>query len=556
MTTFIRVAVIACGLLGLLAPVAAQAPAPADTSSVTKYLLSRLHPGNTRDMFIRGLKHDFAFVDADRNGEANAADLEIHKAMVGQTNEQAYYFLMAAVRADLNDDGVVTEEELRRRLTYDERLRNSGPPHPRMLDHEVRQFLAADANGDGKVSFAEAKAHGDKLPAQGHKGNPRQLLPQLLAMMGKSSLTLEDLESLAAPFFAVVDTDKNNTASKEEIDAYRGVGGQPTIAQEAVERNKKQIEQMRGHRLAEQEAQLRAACAMPKASDRAKLLVLSAYEADALSTVAVGSQDMEVRTGTVEVERGDDPLYVVIAAHRAVIWRFTGAVDRVERVVLASVSNTVNGSEQDAVSAVGLTGIPAARATFLKAKCLGYFSEAQSTDAAKAVGLIRKQLEREPAVVAARSTVSGFMLPSGEIRATGRRDQKPTPLIINGETIIFLQPGVANLTRDLERHYPGGVVEIDPASVVASKPVERYEVLPGQAGLLQLVQSGAITRNQSREFLIRQKIRFPAGLHGANSTKFLLLRGVPEPDGDPGHSCVIVEETGEPLKSSISGICR
>jgi hypothetical protein len=30
--------------------------------------------------------------------------------------------------------------------------------------------------------------------------------------------------------------------------------------------------------------------------------------------------------------------------------------------------------------------------------------------------------------------------------------------------------------------------------------------------------------------------------------KFLLLRGTPMPDGDPGHSDVVSEETGEKLK--------
>jgi hypothetical protein len=32
--------------------------------------------------------------------------------------------------------------------------------------------------------------------------------------------------------------------------------------------------------------------------------------------------------------------------------------------------------------------------------------------------------------------------------------------------------------------------------------------------------------------------------------KFLLLRGVPEPDGDPGHSDIISEETGLSLKKA------
>jgi hypothetical protein len=68
-------------------------------------------------------------------------------------------------------------------------------------------------------------------------------------------------------------------------------------------------------------------------------------------------------------------------------------------------------------------------------------------------------------------------------------------------------------------------------------------VLPQEAGLIQLEQSGVLSQNQSGEFLIHRQIRFPAELSGAHGVKFLLLRGVPKPEGDPGHSCVIDEAT-------------
>jgi hypothetical protein len=89
---------------------------------------------------------------------------------------------------------------------------------------------------------------------------------------------------------------------------------------------------------------------------------------------------------------------------------------------------------------------------------------------------------------------------------------------------------------------PGGLVEIDPKSVVASLPAETYEVMPDQAGLVQLLESGALTQNRAGEYIVQKKTRFPAELAGAHQVKFLVLRGVPVPDGDPGHSCVTVED--------------
>ena len=90
-----------------------------------------------------------------------------------------------------------------------------------------------------------------------------------------------------------------------------------------------------------------------------------------------------------------------------------------------------------------------------------------------------------------------------------------------------------------------GVIDIDPKAVVSSQPAAKYEVLPQQAGLVQLIASGALQQNRSGEYILRNKIRFPAGLYGAHSVTFLIMKSSPYPDGDPGHSCVIMEESGE-----------
>jgi hypothetical protein len=109
-----------------------------------------------------------------------------------------------------------------------------------------------------------------------------------------------------------------------------------------------------------------------------------------------------------------------------------------------------------------------------------------------------------------------------------------------------VRTGPTDLEADLEQFSPGGVIDIAADTIVASAPVVHYDVLPGAAGLLQLENSGALTRNRRGEFLIHEKIRFPAGLSGL-SASFLLLRGVPAP-GRPDGATVISEETGQPIK--------
>ena len=67
----------------------------------------------------------------------------------------------------------------------------------------------------------------------------------------------------------------------------------------------------------------------------------------------------------------------------------------------------------------------------------------------------------------------------------------------------------------------------------------------GGAGLSCILpgSSASLSRTSRGEFVIHEQIRFPAGLAG-HAVKFLLLRDVPMPEGDPGDAMLISEETG------------
>ncbi len=104
---------------------------------------------------------------------------------------------------------------------------------------------------------------------------------------------------------------------------------------------------------------------------------------------------------------------------------------------------------------------------------------------------------------------------------------------------------------------------------------DRESPLAGEAGLEQLVREGKLRParrddmlawagaqrrasdqppinitggqppNEARTTIIRgayvvlAPMRFPAGLHGAHSATFIVMHGVPRPEGDPGHSSVL-----------------
>jgi Ca2+-binding EF-hand superfamily protein len=529
------------------APAQPQQPQQEQEQPVNAFLLGRLQGGATLERYLEALRSEFTRADADNNGKIDAADIETHAAMMAASLRLMH--AMQIMGADLNGDGVVTADELRRKFRYDRRNfasqnRPGAPSVDEQVEQQVERLMKADLDKDGKITWLEAIEYAKSQPGYartletGIGASAHQILE---LAPGKPAVTRAEMEAAATAFFRSIDTDHNGTISLDELDVVR----------------------KRQQRVTQRDAQLRmqqsvrVACDMPKASESAKVMLLGAYETQSLSSVALGSQDEVTGVGNIVVERGDDPLYIVIATYRPTIWRFYGATERVERVVVMASRTFNDKAAHKQVPLAGVVGLPAERVSFpQRVNCLHYFYTVPSLGSAQAGGALQAALGKAPALIAGKYAVVSFNVPSGKIETVGAAATSGVQIQQNGSTFVVELDGKSvrlvkregGLERDLERFSPGGVVTIDAKQVVASAKAEPYEVLPEQAGLIQLVKSGALTRNERDEFLINKKIRFPAGLAGAHSVKFLLLRGVPKPDGNPGHSTVISEETGETLK--------
>ena len=297
------------------------------------------------------------------------------------------------------------------------------------------------------------------------------------------------------------------------------------------------------------------ACAMPTPSDSAKVVLVGTNEADALSTTTIGSQDVSVGTASIVIEPGREPIYLVVASEHPIIWRVSGEVGRLERLVLTSSRNSPDGAKLDQPPVVGATGIPARKITFLKrVDCLRDFSDARSSG--PAANEVMQETGRAPAVIGDYE-VAEFSIPSGKVRKNPRATglvfiQRQGSVTIKGDpkNVVVVTGDIATIEHDLRSYHPGGVIEVNPRDVVATYPAERYDILPEQAGLLQLVKSGALTQNQAHaEFVITRKIRLPAELGGYT---FILPRGVPQPDGNVRRSAIVSEETGQPIAGSVA----
>src|SRR5688572_5766491 len=97
--------------------------ASARLSPANQYLFSMLPMDITLHRYLDHLRNQFRQADADMNGELNQADIDIHASIAAAGTRMMHSTMI--LRADLDGDGTVTADELRRVMRYDRRM------HPR-----------------------------------------------------------------------------------------------------------------------------------------------------------------------------------------------------------------------------------------------------------------------------------------------------------------------------------------------------------------------------------------------------------------------------------------
>ncbi|MDA7949205.1 MAG: EF-hand domain-containing protein [Hyphomicrobiaceae bacterium] len=458
-------------------------------------------------------------------------------------------FLGQEFRKDLDGDGRISLREMRRAHEKSlRRLKEKGKPerYTKTLAKKLETSMQADKNSDGYVSFDELMAQA-KLQLRKSRAQRSRIfdMKDMLELDPNKDdvLSIAELRPLLDKTFARFDTNKNGWIDPDEQKAVREVNKQQRAkTKPRVTRN-----------------QL-ATCELPPASKDALVVVLGSYGGHAISSVSVAGQNKVTHTGTITIEPGEKQIYLVIGARAHMVWDFKGATNRIERIV--AFSGLTNGG-------AGSVGIPADKVTFLASgSCFRHFRNGTSGRARIAKAVVEGALKRNVDAVVGIGEVSNMHLPSGT-QANINKPMGPTVETAGGKKFVISKDGVKPLSEvmpkglepptkvdkktwaELHRFNPGGIVQLDAKNVIGNGEVEKYEVMPQQAGLVQLMQEGAIRRLNDGFYLIEKPIaRYPAGLGGAHSVKFLLGKGVPQPPGKPGHSCVVSEENGKPLFDS------
>lgn len=512
MTNRTRIVACAAALCALIsAPTASAAPEAPRKYPAVASALGQVHQGMAREQYIANILNQLRQFDKNTDG-LTAAEIDLAETLAeaqhrAQNLNRLYGY-------DLNNDGRIDNAEVGRVIDARGFPRwNSGPDMELHRERQIAEVMKADADNDGAIDFGEARAYRQQDRVNHATDRARELLD--LDPNKNGRLTAQELEALARAAFAAVDTDGNGVVSVEEVAAYRKAT------------RPEQASYVRGRRT----------CDIPKPDPAHRLIVVGSYEGEALSTATVVGQDAVTTASRVEIEQGADPLYVLLISDRPRIWQVTGATGRIARVTLASRDGA------------GVTGIAREKVSFLPpGECLLLNKKPDEIRTAILRGALNRAIGRAPDAIVGEYGIATVKLPSGVMVKPKRSYARPSGY----SDAAYL------VWRELLKFAPAGVVQIDANTVVASNRAESYEVLPQEAGLLQLVKEGALARTGNHGFRLTFKIvkpmkRFPAGLAGAHSVAFLLTKGVAMPQGNRGHSCVIAEATGLPVSdSSIS----
>jgi len=427
------------------------------------------------------------------------------------------------VEFDENLDGKISESELDEGLgrskSMEDSLRNS---------RRYPALQALDKNRDGNITFEEFSQDGQKASSSLNRG---QLLIQSYLNLDPNhdnKLTAFELQKLAEQTFDSIDGDADGVINHGQL------------------QNIKQFTSF----------SQQLGCNIPRLEKPGSLVAFNLLKGEKTPNYSVAGQSE--KTTAVDVEISDEPGNISLFLSNAspIIYRFTGKTSRIDALIVA-------GPVRDATTVrSGVIGIDPDKIRFIDNNCL---PPAPVLDES-ALGIEKMKLYFTVVQYIAQSEKIRMGHANSATKITVNNTEPPEAENKNGfESDLAAPPEFEELGwKRFIASSPGGLIDLKNEKIVSPTTPERYEVLPEWAGMAQLLKDGAIVRDMSSMspntaltpnmiHLARYKIikaipYYPSGLFGGDATRFLLGKGVPAPQGNSGHSCVISEETGKPIQ--------
>lgn len=281
------------------------------------------------------------------------------------------------------------------------------------------------------------------------------------------------------------------------------------------------------HGIAERALQLAAenSCGLPPASAAAQLVTLGIYEGQAISNLGLAGLDGVTSSARLNIQSGDEPLYLIVNSHASLLWRLEGHTERV-------VDLAVIGPTHEEAVASGVVGIPADKVSFHSQRdCVRSNYDLESASFRQGNALLALWTGKAPTATWGIYDLNAMSVPSGVVAEV----EAPSGIAPEWDNQIV---------QEALRFNPAGIYNAIGEMIVTDSEITKLKTLPQQFGLAQLLASGTLVPD-GQSFRVTTPMRFPAGLAGAHSVDFVIEPGVAEPSGDPGHSRVVRLEGGD-----------
>jgi hypothetical protein len=440
-----------------------------------------------------------------------------------------YYDLNADLKIDRNEAQTQFTAQVGRHNLY-----RRHPPKKRRIGEtswDIEQLFLSDLDSNGVIE-------GPELHNMPFNAGVRFGLPQM--------------EKDLAFAKAILAADPNNDGVVSESEAALLVAG----ALQDIE------EDIANLQLERQQLQDSMNCKKFDVAENTRFVVLGAEGGNSLSTVSLAGQNDVTYAATVFVEAGAEPLTLMLSSGMPMIWKLSGATQRLSKVILAGPSRrTVEGTLGK--PAVGAIGIDKSKITFFDTMmCYERYYNTRTLPGIRSKPFIEILANRPVDVLLVQKNLTVAAIPSGaglQPKSNGQ-DEKAIAALVAKTGTRYFSMGVAGKLVPLSgegppsfaevsmtSYHPFAVMDFKPEEILTDAKPETYAVLPERSGLAQLQGEGKIRLVTDKHVMwtVKNQIRYPAGLYEKLATSFFVPKGVPLPNGNPGDSCIFSEDNGE-----------
>jgi hypothetical protein len=435
--------------------------------------------------FRQNLERAFKHADVDGDGVVTSADLVALRERGWSALRACYLKQLRGLDADGDQKLVV---------------KDIAPEQIKNLFWLARNFdiKSLDADGDGAVAIIDvanelvrielsARENGSCRGLDNRAGDIADacLTEVVLVSLdrdGDGAVSASEYEDILREFFRSIDIDGDDLISAREALVYYDRVGDVRRAAD-----------LRSQML---DIETVISCARKDSGigelDAASRLVdVFQCDGDAQSLLAIGGTELYTGVTDIEIAETGAQLILVLRSECPMIWRLNGGTSRIDRALVF----WDGGESADPVRA-GVIGLPRSRITFVPnmyfrgaGSQLAYFAESRTMALDSLESLLGRKFSDR----------------------LDRPNAPPSKRHIGTVCVPDMTGPGADLWRLALRTSPHGLAAIDASHVVTDAALSRYAILPGAAGLAQLLGSGAIQLMAKPEFETHGNVRLQAG---------------------------------------------